>query len=84
MQKRVGECPTEQEGLVPDFKKAFEETENQDLVTPVLNFLNQGGSQQVVVQAFKQSNQRIFLESVLKGSSKIGEWLNSPKLTRPI
>ena len=23
-------------------------------------------------------------ESVLKGSSKIGEWLNSPKLTRPI
>jgi len=24
------------------------------------------------------------LESVLKGSSKIGEWLNSPKLTRPI
>jgi hypothetical protein len=59
-QKRVGECPTEQEGLVPDFKKAFEETDNRDLVTPVLNFLNQGGSQQAVVQVFKQSNWRTF------------------------
>lgn len=26
----------------------------------------------------------LYLESVLKESSKIGEWLNSPKLTRPI
>ena len=46
--------------MVPDFKKAFEETDNRDLVTPVLNFLNQGGSQQAVVQVFKQSNWRTF------------------------
>ena len=67
--KRVGECPTEQKALVPDFKKAFEGTGTQGLVTPVLNFLNQGGSQQAVVKAFRQAKQRIF-EGDLTGDSK--------------
>lgn len=69
--KRVGECPTEQKALVPDFKKAFEGTgtRTQGLVAPVLNFLNQGGSQQAVVKAFRQAKQRIF-EGDLTGDSK--------------
>lgn len=58
--RHVGECPEQNADLVPDFSAAFKEVTNPDLVTPVLDFLNQGGSPRAVVQAFEQADQPIF------------------------
>ncbi len=61
--RRVGLCPKEQTGLVPDFKAAFasyNEVSSPDLHTPVLDFLNQGGTQQAVKAAFQQNGRDIF------------------------
>jgi len=58
--RHVGECPEQNADLVPDFSAAFKEVTNPDLVTPVLDFLNQGGPPRAVVQAFEQADQPIF------------------------
>ncbi len=58
--KHFGECPAVQNDLAPDFKAVFEKADVWDFATPVLNFLNQGGSPEAVVQAFEQADERIF------------------------
>lgn len=59
-QSRVGICSTEHAALVPDFQAAFEAQPDQNLRTPVLDFLNRGGAKEAVIQIFSQHNQPIF------------------------
>jgi hypothetical protein len=53
-------CPVERPDLALNFKPIFEEALYPDYTTPALDFLNQGGSIQALIESFKQYHFYIF------------------------